>query len=69
MWNQQGCLAIGCGHMEMDGHALPSRCPHSQPAAPARPILLQDFDRWVSQGGAWHWGSWLVLLGPRQTRP
>lgn len=51
MWNQQGCLAIGCGHMEMDGHARPSRCPHSQPAGP-RPadLALQDFDRWVEPG-------------------
>lgn len=38
--------------------------------APTQPFLScrTSTGGW-SQGGAWHWGSWLVLLGPRQTRP
>lgn len=52
--------------------AMPARrgAPTVSLRAPAQPFLScrTSTGGW-SQGGAWHWGSWLVLLGPRQTRP
>lgn len=67
MWNQQGCPRHWLWP-HGDGRACP---PVEVPAqSAAQPFLScrTSTGGW-SQGGAWHCGSWLVLLGPRQTRP
>lgn len=69
MWNQQGCPRHWLWPHGDGQPCLPVEVPPQSACGPLQPFLSCRTTGGWRQGGAWHWGSWLVLLGPRQTRP